>query len=267
VADCGTFTAAAERVSRTQSAVSLQVKRLEESLGRKVLERTSRSLALTPAGATLLEYARRMLELNDESVRRLTQPPVRGAFRLGITEYFLPGELPVLLARFGAAYPEVQLDVRMGLSSELRDALRADALDSALVRLAPAESHKALWKEPQRWVAADTFEDRRDAPLPLVLLPEPCVLRRHAIESLKRAKRPWRMAFCGSSMTSVQAAVRAGIGVSIMPRSCIGPGMRALSGAPHRDPGMLHIGLVRASAAPRDIVDAVEEAVKQVAVG
>src|SRR5262245_14905926 len=94
VADTGSFTAAAEVVSRTQSAVSVQVKRLEDIVGQRVFERSSRSLALTPAGETLLGYARRILDLNDESVRRVAEPPVTGEIRLGITEYFVPTALP-----------------------------------------------------------------------------------------------------------------------------------------------------------------------------
>src|SRR5262250_3806919 len=147
VADTASFTAAAELVARTQSAVSLQVKRLEESLGQKVFERTSRSLALTPAGETLLGYARRILELNDESVRRVAEPPVTGAIRLGITEYFVPIELPRILSRFAMAYPGVRLEARMGLSRELREEMVAERLDAVLVRLAPHERAKAIWRE------------------------------------------------------------------------------------------------------------------------
>jgi DNA-binding transcriptional LysR family regulator len=123
VADTRSFTAAAELVARTQSAVSVQIKRLEEIVGRRVFERTSRSLALTPEGETLLGYARRILELNDESVRRIIEPPVAGEIRLGITEYLVPNELPQILARFAAAYPGVRLEVRMGLSRALREEL------------------------------------------------------------------------------------------------------------------------------------------------
>src|SRR5215510_2972409 len=146
VADTGSFTAAGELVARTQSAVSVQVKRLEEIVGRRVFERTSRSLALTPAGETLLSYARRILELNDESVRRIAEPPVAGLIRLGITEYFVPNELPAILARFAAAYPSVHLEVRMGLSRELREEMVAERLDAVLVRLAPHERAKAIWR-------------------------------------------------------------------------------------------------------------------------
>src|SRR5215468_5378298 len=145
VADSGSFTAAGELVARTQSAVSLQVKRLEESLGQRVFERTSRSLALTPAGETLLGYARRILELNDESVRRISEPPVVGNIRLGITEYFVPNELPSILARFAAAYPGVHLEVRMGLSRDIREEMNRGELDVVIARAGSRD--EVIWSE------------------------------------------------------------------------------------------------------------------------
>src|SRR5512140_2626580 len=150
IADSGSFTAASGLVSRTQSAVSVQIRRLEAVLGRRVFERTSRSLVLTAAGETLLGYARRILALNDESVRRISEPPVSGLLRLGITEYFVPGELPAILSRFAQAYPGVELEAHMGLSRDLRRELAAGALDAALVRLEPREAaRKELWSEAQ----------------------------------------------------------------------------------------------------------------------
>ena len=264
VADTGSFTAAAELVARTQSAVSVQVKRLEEIVGRRVFERTSRSLALTPAGTTLLGYARRILELNDESVRRIAEPPVAGEIRLGITEYFVPSELPAILARFAAAYPGVHLEVRMGLSRDLRAELDKKEFDAVIVRLAPHERDQVIWSEPQVWVAREGFAPARGAMLPLALLPAPCVLREHALASLKRLKRPTKIAFTGSSMVSVQAAVCAGLGVSILPRSSLLPGMQVLpKGRNYPDPGLLKVGVLRGAGARADIVAALERVVSQ----
>src|SRR3954470_12137908 len=143
VADTKSFTAAAELVARTQSAVSVQIKRLEEVVGRRVFERTSRSLSLTADGETLLGYARRILELNDESVRRMIEPPLAGEIRVGITEYFVPTQLPQILARFAAAYPGVLLEVQMGLSNALRQQLERRKLDAIIVRLDPSERKHA----------------------------------------------------------------------------------------------------------------------------
>jgi DNA-binding transcriptional LysR family regulator len=263
IADTGSFTAAAELVARTQSAVSVQIKRLEEIVGRRVLERTSRSLVLTPAGATLLGYARRILELNDESVRRMGEPPVSGEIRLGITEYFVPNELPAILARFAAAYPDVHLEVRMGLSRDLREELAQKELDAIVVRLASREREQAIWSEPQVWAAREGFELARGAVLPLALLPAPCVLREHALQSLKRLKRPWKIAFTGSSMVSVQAAVCAGLGVSILPRSSLLSGMQMLKGGSYPDPGRLDVGVLRGASARADIVAALQRIISQ----
>jgi len=264
VADTGSFTAAAELVARTQSAVSVQVKRLEEIVGRRVFERTSRSLALTPAGETLLGYARRILELNDESVRRIAEPPVSGEIRLGITEYFVPNELPAILARFAAAYSGVHLEVRMGLSRDLREQLAQKKFDAVIVRLGPREREQAIWSEPQVWVARKGFEPARGVVLPLVLLPAPCVLRQHALESVKRLKRPWRIAFTGSSIVSVQAAVNAGLGVSILPRSSLLPGMQVLpKGRDFPDAGRLDVGVLRGAGARADIVAALERVISE----
>jgi DNA-binding transcriptional LysR family regulator len=264
IADTGSFTAAAELVARTQSAVSVQVKRLEEIIGHRVFERTSRSLALTSAGETLLGYARRILELNDESVRRILEPPVSGEFRLGITEYFVPNELPGILARFAAAYPGVHLEVRMGLSRDLRHELAQKKLDAVIVRLAPKERDRSIWSEPQVWIAREGFEPARNAILPLALLPAPCVLREHAIQSLRRLKRPWKIAYTGSSMVSVQAAVRAGLGVSIVPRSSVLSGMQILpKGRNYPDPGRLDIGVLHGAATRADLVAALERVARQ----
>lgn len=264
VADTGSFTAAGEVVARTQSAVSVQIKRLEEIVGKRVFERTSRSLTLTLAGTTLLDYARRILDLNDESVRRIMQPPCCGDLRLGVTEYFVPAELPQILGRFAAAYPEVHLDVRMGLSRDLREQLAAGELDTVIARLTPRDRIKPIWSEPQYWVARDGFEIARGATLPLALLHTQCILREHAIESMKRLKRPYKIAFTGSSMVSVQAAVAAGLGVSILPRSAVQPGMQVLpSGKNYPDPGRLDVGVVRGIGARADIVEALERIARQ----
>jgi len=263
VADTGSFTAAADLVARTQSAVSMQIKRLEEILGRRVFERSSRSIELTPDGTVLLDYARRMLELNDESLRLIAKPRVAGRVRLGVTEYFVPTELPRILSRFAAAHPGVQLEVRMGLTRDLRPEIDAGRLDAAIVRLEGTRRVEPIWKEPEEWVAADAFADDRDVPVPLVALPPGCVLRDFAMEALKKQKRGWRLAYTGSSMTSVQAAVLAGLGVSILPLSAVLPGMRLLRGRPWPNPGALEFGVIKGAGARGEIVEALESVARE----
>ena len=264
VADTGSFTGAGEVVARSQSAVSLQVKRLEDTVGQKVFERTSRSLALTPAGTVLLGYARRILELNDESMRRIGEPPVTGTIRLGITEYFVPQELPRILGRFAAAYPGVAIEARMGLSGDLRAQLTSGDVDAAVVRLAPGARTKPLWSEPYAWVAPEGLALASGASVPLALLRPPCVLREQVLQAMKRMKRSFTIAFTGSSMSSVQAAVVAGLGLSLLPRSSVLPGMRVVArGRDFPDPGQLRVAVLRGAAARADIVDALEKVIRQ----
>ena len=120
VAERGGFTAAGVALGLTQSAVSLKVKRLEEVLGRPVFLRTSRAVSLTREGETLLAYARRMLALNDEAVRRMIAPAATGRLRLGVADHFIPRNLAPMLASFARAYPELRLAVEVGRSHELR---------------------------------------------------------------------------------------------------------------------------------------------------
>ena len=257
VADTGGFTAAAAQVARTQSAVSMQIQRLEQAVGHRLLDRSP--LALTPRGEALLDSARRILALHDETVRKLAAAPVAGTVRLGVTEYFVPNELPALLARFAASHPGVQLEVRMGLSRDLRQELQAGRLDAALVRVEGEAAGEAIWREPQAWVAAESWREPGERSIPLVLLPRGCVLREFAIASLERRRRAWHVAYTGSSMASVQAAVRAGLGVSIVARSSVQPGMRMLAaGRRWPNPGTLAIGLLEGKGAPRGVAEALK---------
>ena len=152
----------------------------------------------------------------------------------------------------------------MGLSRDLRTKMAGGDLDAVVVRLAPRERAKAIWSEAQVWVAREDFELARGDAVPLALLPAPCVLREHALESMKRLRRPWKVSFTGSSMVSVQAAVSAGLGVSIIPRSSLLPGMKVLSRSrdyPH--PGRLDVGVLPGAGARKDIVDALEQVMRQ----
>ena len=261
VADSRSFTAAAELVARTQSAVSVQIRRLEELLGRRLIDRTTRSVALTRDGEAFLGRARALLELNDESVRLMAAPPLAGTIRLGVTEYFLPGEIAAMLARFARAFPGVQLEARLGLSGDLRDALAAGGLDAAIVRLGPRDRAKPIWTEPQLWVAGGGLQMPSRGTVPLALLPEPCVLRAHALAAMRRMRRAHAVAFTGSGMRSLQAGIAAGLGVSILPKSSVLAGMTMLDGLPSA--GRLEIGIVKAPRASAEVLAALEASVRE----
>lgn len=229
VAEAGGFTAAAERLGRTQSAVSVKIRKLEDMLGRRVFERTSRSLALTHDGELLMGYARRLLDLNDETVRRFTEPAAEGELRLGVAEYFLSDHLPHVLRRFAKLHPRLHIDVRVGLCSDLVSALDTGELDLVISRRDAGDSRgRAIWTEPMRWIAAPGLEIPTDGPLPFCALPAPCVFRNRGLAALGETGRSWRVVYTSASVMGVQAAVRAGLGVAVLSESSVPEGVRRL---------------------------------------
>lgn len=229
VAESGGFTAAADRLGRTQSAISVKIKKLEDRLGRRVFDRTSRSLAITRDGELLLGYARRLLDLNDETVRRFAEPAAEGDLRLGVAEYFLSDHLPRVLTQFARIYPRLHIDVRVGLCADLVAGLESGDLDLVISRRDAGETRgRAIWREPLRWVAAPTLELPADAPLPFCALPAPCVFRNRGLAALGAAGRPWRVVYTSASVMGVQAAVRAGLGIAVLSESSVPEGVRRL---------------------------------------
>ncbi|MGD9418728.1 MAG: LysR family transcriptional regulator [Verrucomicrobiota bacterium JB025] len=217
VVEEGGFSAAAKRVHRTQSAVSLQIAKLEERLNTKLLERTSRSVAVTPAGETFLSYARRILELADEAVLAVTSPDDATLLRVGVAEYLAPQHLHTLLARFRRAHPNCELSLVLGACSEILEKLNRGDMD--LVFAGPdADGGQLLWEEPLVWTGTS---GSNDAPLDLVLMPSPCHYRQLAFAELTKAGRSWKMAIEANSVQAVQSAIRAGLGVSVLPLSAV----------------------------------------------
>ena len=233
VAETGGFTAAGERLGRTQSAVSVRIRRLEEALGRRVFARTSRSLALTRDGELLLGYARRLLELHEETVRRFAEPEVAGELRLGVAEYFVPEHLPEVLARFARVHPRVHIEVRVGLSLDLVPAVENGSLDLAIAKREEGELRgRTIRREHLCWAASPALAIGPDQPVPLCLLPAPCIFRGRALAGLRAAGRAWRHAYTSQSQMGVIAAARAGLGVTALCRSMLPPELVRLEGFP-----------------------------------
>lgn len=219
VVDTGGFSAAAQRLLRGQSAVSLQVKRLEDRLGVRLLERGPRHLKLTGEGEAILESARRILALNDELAARAREPELAGVVRLGAPEDFATTRLPTILASFTRAFPRVALEVTCELTLELLDRFHAGGLDLALIKREPAGPTEGMrvWREPLVWVAADHEIARTAEPLPLVCSPRPCLHRKRATTALDAIGRAWRVAYSCGSLSGNHAALRAGLGVAVLP--------------------------------------------------
>src|SRR5215471_11248230 len=233
VVDAGGFTRAGERVHRTQSTVSQQIKRLEESFGRPLLRRNGKRIAPTEEGERLLSYARRILALAEEARDVVARPTPDGIVRLGIPEDFAAYRLAQVLSKFARSRPGLRLDVRCDLSVRLRRDLARGEFDVALVkRDAGDESESgalAAWPERLRWVTSSRFPVDHDRnPLPLAVFEQGCLYRKRAIHALEASGFTWRIAYTSPNLAGIQAAVSVGIGVSILPQVAILPGHRVL---------------------------------------
>ena len=231
VVDAGGFTRAGERVHRTQSTVSQQIKRLEEDIGQPLLIRTAKDVTPTEAGETLLSYARRLLSLAEEARDVLSRPGHEGAVRLGVPEDFAAYRLTKLLAAFSRSHPTLRLDVRADQSANLRRDLERGELDLALFKRAAGEKGGvAVWPERVHWVTSKSHpRDTRTGSVPLIGFPTGCLYRTGAIHALESAGRTWHMAYTSSNLAGIQAAVAAGMGLSILAEIAIQADHRVLT--------------------------------------
>ena len=231
VVDSGGFTRAGERVHRTQSTVSQQIKRLEDDLGQPLLNRTGKDVTPTEAGERLLSYARRLLSLAEEARDVLAGPSKEGAVRLGIPEDFAAYRLTKLLASFSRSRPGLRLDVRVDQSTYLRRDLERGELDLALFKRSAGEKGGiAVWAERVHWVTSKTHPiDAEMRSVPLIGFPTGCLYRSRAIHAIESAGRAWHMAYTSSSLTGIQAAVAAGLGLSILSEIAIQADHRVLT--------------------------------------
>lgn len=211
----GTLSLAADRIGRTQSALSLQMQRLEESLGVALFDRRGRGLVLTDAGQTLVAYAERLLLLNNEAVASVRGLKVAGSVRFGMSADFEHTWLPKAMADFAKTHPNIQIDLLVDRNAALERAIAKQDVDIALVFAPDAPGERAqLYKTPMLWIAAKDFRWNRDAELPL-LMQEPCMFRHAAIEALDAAGIAWRVAVTSPSLGGIWAAAAAGLGVTV----------------------------------------------------
>ncbi len=224
------FTRAGERIGRTQSTVSLQIKKLEEGLGRSVFERNGRDLMLTPDGEVLLIYARQILHIADEARARFLEPEVEGTIRLGTPEDFATIYLPDVLARFARTHPRVTLDVNCNFSFNLLDGFSKGEYDLVLVKREPMGPGGgiAVWRDVLVWVGGHPLVLDPTQPVPLALAPAPDIYRKRALAGLQAAKRDWRIVYTSLSSEGLQAAVRAGLGVTVLSKDMVPTGFKLL---------------------------------------
>lgn len=228
--DLGSFTRAGDAVGRTQSAVSLQVRRLEELLDAPLFVRGTHRVKLTDEGTILAGYARRILALNDEAVSSLHRPKVAGSVRLGAPHEYTASLLPVILGKFAQSHPGVMLEVTCDLSKNLLARQEKGEFDVviALHDDPAAKGGTKVLTEPLVWITSPDHARQQQRPLSLVLAPPPCIYRNRVLQTLNRLDRAWRVSYTSSSYSGIIAAVRAGLGVTLLAASTVPEGVRQL---------------------------------------
>lgn len=233
VIEAGSVSAAALKLSRTQAAVSMQLRRLEEDLEQRLLERSPRGVKLTQAGHVLLPFAQAILGSGADALRALSAQTISGTVRLGMLEDIASGRLPHALRRFATAYPQVALELLIDSSASLASQLSNAELDLAIGDASYfSVAASAQWQQPLQWVAARGFDLQAHAQaLPIVAFGDNCLWQAQVFAALKLASIPWRVVCTSNSLAAVQSAVEAGLGIAVLLKSNIRPEtMRTLGG-------------------------------------
>ena len=264
IVDTGSFTKAAERVHKTQSAVSMHIRRLEEQLGCALFVKHGRGARLTAEGERLIEFARRIIQVEAGALAAVSRKGLRGAVRLGIPDDYAELFLAEILSRFNRRHPLVEVSVVCEASLELAAQVTAGALELALVTdHSGFHDFELLREEPLVWAAAERFRIEDGAPIPLALGSATCIWRRAAEDALAGATRPTRGLFFSKNFTAIGTVVRAGLAATILPASMVGEGLRRLGrseGLP--DLSLTRMGLIHAPGRPTEEAKALAEAIR-----
>ncbi|MCW3467233.1 LysR family transcriptional regulator [Chitinophaga nivalis] len=215
-AELDSFAKAAEQVNRSQSAVSLQIQRLEEMTGQPLFVKQGRGRRLTAAGEMLLGYARQLLDINHKAVTALTATHIAGKVKLGLLADFADSGLPTVLARFAAIHPQVEITIVIDRQGVLQQQLQAGKLDVITVFSSdlPAAAIP-IGQLPMRWIGGETPAIAQQSPLPLLLFEAPCLFRTTGLAALDKVSHAWRPALTSANITGMWAAAKAGLGITV----------------------------------------------------
>lgn len=247
-AETGSFTKAAGRVGRTQSAVSQQVAKLENLLGKTLFKRT-KILELTSEGEIFLNYAKQIFSLHRETIDYFKEPDLKGEVRFGIPDDFASVFLYEVLSEFISLHPNISLHIECDLTMNLYENFKKKKLDLVLLKMPcpkDAEFGLELSSEKLCWVGNQKLTKNYKT-LPLALSPKPCIYRKAAIEALESKKMKWRIAFSSHSYLGLVAAVRAGLGITVLPQKMIPRDMRVLNSEALPILGSNHISLLKST--------------------
>lgn len=232
VADLNTFAAAANEVSRTQSAVSQQMQRLEHIVDRELFARQGRNKLLTEHGIQLLGYARKILRFNDDACASLLYSDVQGKMTIGVTEDTSETLLPYVLNRITTLYPGLQVDIRINKIGCVIELLESGEIDLAITTQANASVEKQLLRtSPTLWYCAADYTFQHSEPVPLVVQQENELFREMAMGQLNAAKVHWVTAYIANSLSAIKVAVKGGLGITALPAEMLTPELRVLGSA------------------------------------
>ena len=265
IADVGNFTRAADEVNKTQSAVSMQMKRLEDVLGRPLFARDGRGSRFTHDGERLVEYARRIVALSDEAVAAFTKPDITGTVRFGTPDDYADIFLPEVLARFNRTHPLVTVDVECYSSAVLNDRVQRGELDLSILTFYGERNGEHVRREELVWATSARHSLHLLEELPLAVSHTGCVWRKLVVEALESVGRKYRIAYSSPNSSTLNAAVLQGLAIAAMPEICLRPGMRILTeadGFPKL--GVFDIGMIRK---PGKLSSAVEALARHVQEG
>ncbi len=229
VVGCETFTVAAQRLHKTQSAITQQMQRLEHQIGAPLFMREGRVKRLTTHGMRLLKYARQLLIINDEAVRALSDDNLAGSLSIGAPMDVADTILPVVLTSIARWSANLKLEIHVGRSPFLMEALKRDEIDLTIsTRNDPELDGVILRYSPTVWLCSADYVHDRSQPVPLILADERSIFRKIALTALEEAKVPWRINYLAPSLVGIKAALRGGLGITARSIELLGPDMRVL---------------------------------------
>jgi DNA-binding transcriptional LysR family regulator len=265
IAETGSFTRAADIVHKTQSAVSMQIRKLEERLGREIFGKEGRAAKLTPDGEKLLDYAYRMLRLNDEVISAFRGEKLTGSVKLGVPDDYAERYLPEIMARFTASNPGIEVAVVCEPTPALVENMQACEIDLAIITHSKQRDIGEIIREEKLlWVSSQRHCVHEARPLPLALGRDTCNWRRAAVARLEARGVPHRVLYTSWNSSAVGAAVLAGLAVGVLPESAIRPGMRVLTEQEGFDPlPTVKIALLRNAKRHDHVIDALADHIIQ----
>ncbi len=265
ISDAGSFTKAADEVNKTQSAVSMQMKRLEENLGKALFARDGRGSKLTTEGERFIEQARKLVAMNDEIVTAFSKPALTGSVRFGVPDDYADIVLPEVLGRFSRSNPFVTVDVECVGSVSLKERVRRGEIELALVTFYnDSIDGEVLAREHVNWVSSARHNTHLLPTIPVAAADAGCEWRRMATDALTAAGRDHRIAYTSPNRSVIDAAVLQGLAIAVMPEMCLRPGMRILTESEGFAPlGTFEIGLMRKPGKQSQAADALAHHIRE----